>query len=72
VAAGAAKRIVRDPGEARKLTARGNTLSASDKGGDRRGWGLGAIVAARVQAGVDGRQVGLFKKFAGIDCIPLS
>jgi malate dehydrogenase (oxaloacetate-decarboxylating)(NADP+) len=60
--------IVRDPAEARNLTARGNLVGVITNG--TAVLGLGAIGALASKPVMEGKAV-LFKKFAGIDCFDI-
>jgi malate dehydrogenase (oxaloacetate-decarboxylating)(NADP+) len=60
--------IVRDPAEARNLTARGNLIGVITNG--TAVLGLGAIGALAGKPVMEGKAV-LFKKFAGIDCFDI-
>jgi malate dehydrogenase (oxaloacetate-decarboxylating)(NADP+) len=60
--------IVRDPGEARNLTARGNLIGVITNG--TAVLGLGAIGPLAAKPVMEGKAV-LFKKFAGIDCFDI-
>src|SRR5277367_1399759 len=62
--AAACDEIVRDPGEARSLTARGNLVGVVSNG--TAVLGLGAIGPLAAKPVMEGKAV-LFKKFAGID-----
>ncbi len=62
--AAACDEIVRDPGEARNLTARGNLVAVISNG--TAVLGLGAIGPLAAKPVMEGKGV-LFKKFAGID-----
>ncbi len=66
--AAACDEIVRDPGEARNLTARGNLVGVITNG--TAVLGLGAIGALGSKPVMEGKAV-LFKKFAGIDCFDI-
>ncbi|MBK8740949.1 MAG: NADP-dependent malic enzyme [Betaproteobacteria bacterium] len=66
--AAACDEIVRDPGEARNLTARGNLIAVITNG--TAVLGLGAIGPLAAKPVMEGKAV-LFKKFAGIDCFDL-
>ena len=66
--AAACEEIVRDPGEARNLTARGNLIAVITNG--TAVLGLGAIGPLAAKPVMEGKAV-LFKKFAGIDCFDL-
>jgi malate dehydrogenase (oxaloacetate-decarboxylating)(NADP+) len=66
--AAACDEIVRDPGEARTLTARGNLIGVITNG--TAVLGLGAIGALAGKPVMEGKAV-LFKKFAGIDCFDI-
>ncbi len=66
--AAACDEIVRDPGEARNLTARGNLIGVITNG--TAVLGLGAIGALAGKPVMEGKAV-LFKKFAGIDCFDI-
>ena len=57
--------IVRDPGEARNLTSRGNLIGVVTNG--TAVLGLGSIGPLAAKPVMEGKAV-LFKKFAGIDC----
>ena len=61
----ACNEIVRDPAEARTLTARGNLIGVVTNG--TAVLGLGAIGPLGAKPVMEGKAV-LFKKFAGIDC----
>src|SRR5512133_1150937 len=61
----ACEEIVRDPAEARNLTARGNLVGVITNG--TAVLGLGAIGPLAAKPVMEGKAV-LFKKFAGIDC----
>jgi malate dehydrogenase (oxaloacetate-decarboxylating)(NADP+) len=60
--------IVRDPAEARNLTARGNLIGVVTNG--TAVLGLGAIGPLASKPVMEGKAV-LFKKFAGIDCFDI-
>ena len=60
--------IVRDPNEARNLTARGNLIAVITNG--TAVLGLGAIGPLAAKPVMEGKAV-LFKKFAGIDCFDI-
>jgi malate dehydrogenase (oxaloacetate-decarboxylating)(NADP+) len=60
--------IVRDPGEARNLTARGNLIGVVTNG--TAVLGLGAIGPLASKPVMEGKAV-LFKKFAGLDCFDI-
>src|SRR5437764_3542429 len=64
----ACNEIVRDPAEARNLTARGNLIGVVTNG--TAVLGLGAIGALGAKPVMEGKAV-LFKKFAGIDCFDI-
>jgi len=64
----ACEEIVRDPGEARNLTARGNLVGVITNG--TAVLGLGAIGPLAAKPVMEGKAV-LFKKFAGIDCFDI-
>jgi malate dehydrogenase (oxaloacetate-decarboxylating)(NADP+) len=66
--AAACDEIVRDPAEARNLTARGNLIGVITNG--TAVLGLGAIGALAAKPVMEGKAV-LFKKFAGIDCFDI-
>src|SRR5207237_3135693 len=66
--AAACDEIVRDPAEARKLTARGNLIGVVTNG--TAVLGLGAIGPLASKPVMEGKSV-LFKKFAGIDCFDI-
>src|SRR5207237_6848130 len=66
--AAACDEIVRDPGEARNLTARGNLIGVVTNG--TAVLGLGAIGPLGSKPVMEGKSV-LFKKFAGIDCFDI-
>src|ERR1700751_4269926 len=66
--AAACDEIVRDPAEARNLTARGNLIGVVTNG--TAVLGLGAIGALASKPVMEGKAV-LFKKFAGIDCFDI-
>ena len=66
--AAACDEIVRDPGEARNLTARGNLIAVITNG--TAVLGLGAIGPLAAKPVMEGKAV-LFKKFAGIDCFDI-
>jgi malate dehydrogenase (oxaloacetate-decarboxylating)(NADP+) len=66
--AAACDEIVRDPGEARNLTARGNLIGVITNG--TAVLGLGAIGALAGKPVMEGKAV-LFKKFAGVDCFDI-
>jgi malate dehydrogenase (oxaloacetate-decarboxylating)(NADP+) len=66
--AAACEEIVRDPTEARKLTARGNLIGVVTNG--TAVLGLGAIGPLASKPVMEGKSV-LFKKFAGIDCFDI-
>ncbi|HVJ74028.1 MAG TPA: NADP-dependent malic enzyme [Casimicrobiaceae bacterium] len=66
--AAACEEIVRDPGEARNLTARGNLIGVVTNG--TAVLGLGAIGPLAGKPVMEGKAV-LFKKFAGIDCFDI-
>src|SRR3981189_904035 len=66
--AAACDEIVRDPGEARSLTARGNLIGVVTNG--TAVLGLGAIGPLASKPVMEGKSV-LFKKFAGIDCFDI-
>jgi len=66
--AAACDEIVRDPAEARNLTARGNLIGVITNG--TAVLGLGAIGALAGKPVMEGKAV-LFKKFAGIDCFDI-
>jgi malate dehydrogenase (oxaloacetate-decarboxylating)(NADP+) len=64
----ACEEIVRDPAEARNLTARGNLVGVITNG--TAVLGLGAIGPLAAKPVMEGKSV-LFKKFAGIDCFDI-
>jgi malate dehydrogenase (oxaloacetate-decarboxylating)(NADP+) len=66
--AAACDEIVRDPGEARNLTARGNLVAVITNG--TAVLGLGNIGALAGKPVMEGKAV-LFKKFAGLDCFDI-
>ncbi|MFH1044662.1 MAG: NADP-dependent malic enzyme [Pseudomonadota bacterium] len=66
--AAACDEIVRDPAEARNLTARGNLVGVITNG--TAVLGLGAIGPLASKPVMEGKAV-LFKKFAGIDCFDI-
>ena len=66
--AAACEEIVRDPAEARSLTARGNLVGVVTNG--TAVLGLGAIGALAGKPVMEGKAV-LFKTFAGIDCFDI-
>jgi malate dehydrogenase (oxaloacetate-decarboxylating)(NADP+) len=66
--AAACDEIVRDPGEARNLTARGNLVGVVTNG--TAVLGLGAIGPLAAKPVMEGKAV-LFRKFAGIDCFDI-
>ena len=66
--AAACDEIVRDPGEARNLTARGNLVGVITNG--TAVLGLGAIGPLAGKPVMEGKAV-LFKKFAGLDCFDI-
>ena len=66
--AAACDEIVRDPGEARNLTARGNLVAVVTNG--TAVLGLGAIGPLAAKPVMEGKAV-LFKKFAGLDCFDI-
>ncbi|NDP43531.1 MAG: NADP-dependent malic enzyme [Aromatoleum sp.] len=66
--AAACDEIVRDPAEARNLTARGNLIGVVTNG--TAVLGLGAIGPLAAKPVMEGKSV-LFKKFAGIDCFDI-
>ncbi|MBI3222039.1 MAG: NADP-dependent malic enzyme [Nitrosomonadales bacterium] len=66
--AAACEEIVRDPGQARTLTARGNLVAVISNG--TAVLGLGAIGPLAAKPVMEGKGV-LFKKFAGIDVFDL-
>ena len=66
--AAACNEIVRDPAEARNLTARGNLIGVVTNG--TAVLGLGAIGPLAGKPVMEGKAV-LFKKFAGIDCFDI-
>ncbi len=66
--AAACDEIVRDPAEARSLTARGNLIGVVTNG--TAVLGLGNIGALAGKPVMEGKAV-LFKKFAGIDCFDI-
>src|SRR6202008_541538 len=66
--AAACDEIVRDPAQARNLTARGNLVGVVTNG--TAVLGLGAIGPLAAKPGMEGKAV-LFKKFAGIDVFDL-
>src|SRR5258706_3126166 len=66
--AAACDETVRDPGEARNLTASGNLIGVITNG--PAVLGLGAIGALAGKPVMEGKAV-LFKKFAGIDCFDI-
>jgi len=66
--AAACDEIVRDPAEARNLTARGNLIGVITNG--TAVLGLGAIGPLAGKPVMEGKSV-LFKKFAGIDCFDI-
>src|SRR5471032_2371819 len=66
--AAACDEIVRDPNEARNLTARGNLIAVITNG--TAVLGLGAIGPLAAKPVMEGKAV-LFKKFAGIDCFDI-
>ena len=66
--AAACEEIVRDPAEARNLTARGNLVGVVTNG--TAVLGLGAIGPLAAKPVMEGKAV-LFKKFAGIDCFDI-
>src|SRR2546425_11660496 len=66
--AAACDEIVRDAGEARNLTARGNLIGVVTNG--TAVLGLGAIGPLASKPVMEGKAV-LFKKFAGLDCFDI-
>ena len=66
--AAACDEIVRDPAEARNLTARGNLIGVVTNG--TAVLGLGAIGPLAAKPVMEGKAV-LFKKFAGLDCFDI-
>jgi malate dehydrogenase (oxaloacetate-decarboxylating)(NADP+) len=66
--AAACDEIVRDPAEARRLTARGNLIGVVTNG--TAVLGLGPIGPLASKPVMEGKSV-LFKKFAGIDCFDI-
>ena len=66
--AAACDEIVRDPAEARNLTARGNLVGVVTNG--TAVLGLGAIGPLGAKPVMEGKAV-LFKKFAGVDCFDI-
>jgi len=66
--AAACEEIVRDPAEARRMTARGNLIGVVTNG--TAVLGLGAIGPLASKPVMEGKAV-LFKKFAGIDCFDI-
>jgi malate dehydrogenase (oxaloacetate-decarboxylating)(NADP+) len=66
--AAACDEIVRDPAQARNLTARGNLIGVVTNG--TAVLGLGAIGPLGAKPVMEGKAV-LFKKFAGIDCFDI-
>jgi len=66
--AAACEEIVRDPAEARRLTARGNLIGVVTNG--TAVLGLGSIGPLASKPVMEGKSV-LFKKFAGIDCFDI-
>jgi malate dehydrogenase (oxaloacetate-decarboxylating)(NADP+) len=66
--AAACEEIVRDPAQARALTARGNLIGVVTNG--TAVLGLGAIGPLASKPVMEGKSV-LFKKFAGIDCFDI-
>jgi malate dehydrogenase (oxaloacetate-decarboxylating)(NADP+) len=66
--AAACDEIVRDPGEARNLTSRGNLVGVITNG--TAVLGLGAIGPLAGKPVMEGKAV-LFKKFAGLDCFDI-
>jgi malate dehydrogenase (oxaloacetate-decarboxylating)(NADP+) len=66
--AAACDEIVRDPAEARNLTARGNLIGVVTNG--TAVLGLGAIGPLAAKPVMEGKAV-LFRKFAGIDCFDI-
>jgi malate dehydrogenase (oxaloacetate-decarboxylating)(NADP+) len=66
--AAACEEIVRDPGEARRMTSRGNLIGVVTNG--TAVLGLGAIGPLASKPVMEGKAV-LFKKFAGIDCFDI-
>src|SRR6476469_2427488 len=66
--AAACDEIVRDPAEARNLTARGNLIGVITNG--TAVLGVGAIGPLAGKPVMEGKSV-LFKKFAGIDCFDI-
>src|SRR3989442_3963465 len=64
--AAACEEIVRDPAEARNLTARGNLIGVVTNG--TAVLGLGEIGPLAAKPVMEGKAV-LFKQFAGIDCL---
>src|ERR1700693_5885502 len=66
--AAACDEIVRDPAEARNLTARGNLIGVVTNG--TAVLGLGAIGPLASKPVMEGKAV-LFKKFAGLDCFDI-
>jgi malate dehydrogenase (oxaloacetate-decarboxylating)(NADP+) len=66
--AAACDEIVRDPAEARNLTARGNLVGVVTNG--TAVLGLGAIGPLAAKPVMEGKAV-LFKKFAGLDCFDI-
>jgi malate dehydrogenase (oxaloacetate-decarboxylating)(NADP+) len=66
--AAACEEIVRDPAEARRMTARGNLIGVVTNG--TAVLGLGPIGALASKPVMEGKAV-LFKKFAGIDCFDI-
>ena len=66
--AAACEEIVRDPAEARSLTARGNLVGVVTNG--TAVLGLGAIGPLAAKPVMEGKAV-LFKKFSGLDCFDI-
>jgi malate dehydrogenase (oxaloacetate-decarboxylating)(NADP+) len=66
--AAACEEIVRDPAEARRMTARGNLIGVVTNG--TAVLGLGSIGPLASKPVMEGKAV-LFKKFAGIDCFDI-
>jgi len=66
--AAACEEIVRDPAEARRMTARGNLIGVVTNG--TAVLGLGPIGPLASKPVMEGKSV-LFKKFAGIDCFDI-
>ncbi|HUL91927.1 MAG TPA: NADP-dependent malic enzyme [Burkholderiales bacterium] len=66
--AAACEEIVRDPAEARRMTARGNLIGVITNG--TAVLGLGPIGPLAAKPVMEGKSV-LFKKFAGIDCFDI-